>query len=196
MNDVLSCEEVEALARDLVTPAAVIDPSVRARALVHADGCPACGARLERERMLSARLAPLRIAEEQPPAALEGRLQRAFRARTKEPAARPPRRVIWFVGAGALAVAGLVAAVLLWPTPPPRPARPPFADRLSFGRVARVELSAEVAAHYGWPVLPDTPGARVAADVLIGEDGVARAVRLLPATFTTTPRTQPEENTP
>jgi hypothetical protein len=90
--------------------------------------------------------------------------------------------------------------LLLRPLPPPPtptpPSRPAFADRPSFGRVARVELSAEVAAHYGWPVLPDAPGGRVAADVLIGEDGVARAVRLLPATFTTEPRPRREENRP
>ena len=60
------------------------------------------------------------------------------------------------------------------------------------GHVAQVELGAEVAAHLGWPLLPELPGPpdrperRVRAEVLYGEDGLARAVRFLPASFTST----------
>lgn len=50
-------------------------------------------------------------------------------------------------------------------------------------RLARVEMAAEVAVYLGWPLGPEPPGARVQADILYGEDGVARAVRFLPATF-------------
>ena len=54
---------------------------------------------------------------------------------------------------------------------------------LEHGQVARVEIAQEVAAYLGWPLLPDVPGGRVQADILYGEDGTARAVRFLPATF-------------
>jgi hypothetical protein len=55
---------------------------------------------------------------------------------------------------------------------------------IEIGRIARVRLPTALAARFGWPLLPDAPDARVAADVLVGEDGTARALRFLPATFT------------
>jgi hypothetical protein len=55
---------------------------------------------------------------------------------------------------------------------------------IEIGRVTRVRMPTSIAARFGWPLLPDAPEARVAADVLVGEDGTARALRFLPATFT------------
>jgi hypothetical protein len=55
---------------------------------------------------------------------------------------------------------------------------------IEIGRVARVRLPTALAARFGWPLLPDAPDARVSADVLVGEDGTARALRFLPATYT------------
>ena len=71
-------------------------------------------------------------------------------------------------------------------------AGPPFvplgwdgADRpIEIGRITRVRMPTALAVRFGWPLLPDAPDARVAADVLVGEDGTARALRFLPATFT------------
>jgi hypothetical protein len=54
---------------------------------------------------------------------------------------------------------------------------------IELGRVARVQLPTSVAARFGWPLLPDDE-ARVSADVLVAEDGTARALRFLPATYT------------
>jgi hypothetical protein len=56
-----------------------------------------------------------------------------------------------------------------------------------FTHSARVELGAETAAYFGWPVAADLPRARIQADVLYGEDGVARGLRFLPASFRTPP---------
>ncbi len=71
-------------------------------------------------------------------------------------------------------------------------AGPPFvalgwdgADRpIELGRITRVHMPTALAVRFGWPLLPDAPDARIAADVLVGEDGTARALRFLPATFT------------
>jgi hypothetical protein len=64
---------------------------------------------------------------------------------------------------------------------------------LEGGRIARVELTADLAAYFGWPVSPDVPRARVQADVLYGEDGSARAIRFLPATFRSAPIEEEEQ---
>jgi hypothetical protein len=90
---------------------------------------------------------------------------------------------------------GSARPTLTGPTPAPSPARGGFrplglleAHRpLEAGRVARVELTGEIAAYFGWPLVPDLPRARVQADVLYGEDGSARALRFLPATFRSAP---------
>jgi hypothetical protein len=67
---------------------------------------------------------------------------------------------------------------------------------IEVGRIARVRMRAEVAAYFGWPLLPDVPDGRVSADVLVGEDGTARALRFLPATFTSVRPGPEEERTP
>jgi hypothetical protein len=59
-----------------------------------------------------------------------------------------------------------------------------------FTHTARVELGAETAAYFGWPVAADVPRARVQAEVLYGEDGVARGLRFLPASFRSLPLPQ------
>ena len=59
---------------------------------------------------------------------------------------------------------------------------------IEYGRITRVRLPTAIAARFGWPLLPDAPEALVAADVLVGEDGTARALRFLPATYTPTSR--------
>lgn len=59
---------------------------------------------------------------------------------------------------------------------------------IEYGQITRVRLPTAIAARFGWPLLPDAPEALVAADVLVGEDGTARALRFLPATYTPTSR--------
>ena len=72
----------------------------------------------------------------------------------------------------------------------PRPARPPAGDttfvmwpgardlpRFESGQLMRVELPAPVAASLG--LRPQQPSAFVQTDVLVGQDGYARAVRLV-----------------
>ena len=52
----------------------------------------------------------------------------------------------------------------------------PPSDR---GQVIRVSLSKSAMAYFGLPVPIEAPGQRVAADVLVTEDGLARAVRFV-----------------
>ena len=47
------------------------------------------------------------------------------------------------------------------------------------GHIVRVELPRTALASFGLPVNVETPGGRVRADVLLGEDGTARAIRFV-----------------
>ena len=47
------------------------------------------------------------------------------------------------------------------------------------GHLVRVELPRSALASFGLPVNAESPGGRVKADVLMGEDGVARAIRFV-----------------
>ena len=157
------------------------------------------------EQAVAARLQRLRgVAPPDPPPAIEARLRASLAARRRR------RSRVWLAGAGSAALAA--ACLGLWlrpadqPPPPAAPAaqldrsaarapRPPAGrfralaagDLTEFTHAARVELAAETAAYFGWPVAPDVPRARVQAEVLYGDDGVARGLRFLPASFTSLP---------
>jgi hypothetical protein len=47
------------------------------------------------------------------------------------------------------------------------------------GHLVRVELPRSALASFGLPVNAEAPGGRVKADVLMGQDGVARAIRFV-----------------
>ena len=163
----------------------------------------------ETQQALAARLARLRDATPtDPPAAIEARLRASL-------ATRRARRLRWrLAGVGAAALATAAAGLLLTPVKRPvsvvqapgnaapttqidRPAPGPgrfrplgAADGAVFTHSARVELAAETAAYFGWPVAADVPRARVQAEVLFGDDGVARGLRFLPASFRSLPLPQ------
>ncbi|HXU83710.1 MAG TPA: hypothetical protein VN914_20090 [Polyangia bacterium] len=145
------------------------------------------------DRELDRRLAALARAEaeaqapERVAAALRGQVARRRRR----------RRAPLVASAGA----ALVAAVwLVWPAaqppvlvlaPPARAARLPASflpigafTEIEQGRIVRVEVPAGLVVSFGWP-LPAEDDRPRAADVLLGEDGVARAIRFLPASFRT-----------
>jgi hypothetical protein len=142
---------------------------------------------------LDRRLAELARADagaEAPPrveAALKERLRRLRRARR------------WPALAGAGAAALGVALWLLAPgAAPPVVVRAPavgrlpasflpigtFPSDLEHGQIVRVEVPAGLVVSFGWPLPPEDDRPR-AADVLLGEDGVARAIRFLPASLRT-----------
>jgi hypothetical protein len=52
-------------------------------------------------------------------------------------------------------------------------------SQLDDGQVVRVELSRSVLQSFGFPVNAERAGERVKADVLLGHDGVARAIRFI-----------------
>jgi hypothetical protein len=138
---------------------------------------------------LDRRLAELARADagaEAPP-----RVEAALKARL-----RRLRRRVWPVLAGAGAAALGAALWLLVPGTEPPVVLQPAAARLpaSFlpigasqadlehGQIVRVEVPAGLVVSFGWP-LPAEDDRPRAADVLLGEDGVARAIRFLPASL-------------
>jgi hypothetical protein len=169
----------------------------------------------ETPQALPERLARLRDAPAPaPPAALEARLRASLAARRRRrtrsrlagvaaavlaaaavglwlrPAEPPRRRTFESVAASANAPTGHASPG--GPDDGPAATRGRFrplgpADGAPFTHTARIELAAETAAYFGWPVAPDVPRARVQAEVLFGDDGVARGLRFLPASFRSLP---------
>jgi hypothetical protein len=170
---------------------------------VHLAACPDCAARLASERTLSAGLRAL--AEATPgmrePEGMEHRLLAAFE-QTRRSRPRAGARGAWKAMAAmaamlAIAVAG---ATIAWhaserpfeaaggvsvPGPddasasefvpwPGAASLPPFES----GQLVRTELPASVLPLLGIRPARAAVGNRVVADVLVGQDGLARAVRL------------------
>jgi hypothetical protein len=171
------------------------DPRVDA----HVVECPSCAARLARERELTAALQGLSRAtgDGRPSPGLEGQLLAAFAARQQ--AERVARRGWRRQGIAAAAVLTVVAAGLFairddvqrprltggeaqaafesqfhpWPGAETLPA-------FESGQLVRMELPASVLPLLGIvPPMAVTTGT-VEADVLVGQDGLARAVRFAP----------------
>jgi len=168
-----------------------LEPS-RERALAgHLRSCPSCAARIETERAMSAALR--RLAVEQPESRVNeirlGRLLAAFDAHAAAP--QPPASRVKLVVELSLAASVLIVAGLSvgWKGDVPaagtsgksaatRPAPPMNADsafvvlpgadalpRFEHGEVIRVEIP--------------SPEGSIQADVLVGQDGLARAVRFV-----------------
>jgi len=108
------------------------------------------------------------------------------------------KRLSWTVAAAAIAAS--VAIVLSWDrrpnVPPPAPAAavsedaqaeqpfvpiPYVAPLAPYERaeVVRMELSVSVLIAAGFPMRAEDPGAKAEADVVVGQDGRAQAVRIL-----------------
>jgi hypothetical protein len=171
------------------------DPRVDA----HVVECPSCAARLARERELTAALQGLgrATADARPSPALEGQLLAAFAARHQ--ADRVTRRGWRRQGIAAAAVLTVVAAGLFAIRDDVQRARPnggdtqavfesefhpwPGADALpafESGQLVRMELPATVLPLLGIVPPMAVTTETVEADVLVGQDGLARAVRFAP----------------
>jgi hypothetical protein len=164
-----------------------LPPASRAEALAHAEGCAGCGDALAAERRLSQDLRALATADAdfEAPLALEARLRRALKARRRRDAAPARRMPSW-----AWPAAAAVAALAVW-TAVSRPSRPAQAAERAFRplpgvdledvdgyQVVRVELSRPALLRLGFAV-GDLEARAVAADVIVGQDGVARGIRLV-----------------
>jgi hypothetical protein len=152
-----------------------------ARALVvHIAECAECAGFLEEQRALSAVLQ--RLAAEEIPAASEtvARVMAEF-----DRAARTARhRVLGWFAAGAVAAAACLALLVT----PHRPAPPEASQFISIpytiplapeerATVVRMDIPVSALIAAGFQMSATDPGATMQADVLVSQDGRARAIR-------------------
>jgi len=127
------------------------------------------------------------------PDRVEQTLRRQFRAQHKGQQSGTAWWRFWGVAAAAATI--LLAVLVLRPTPePPQPAEvasreiatdyipigygTPLAPN-EFAQIIRVSVPRSDMARFGLPIQFDTGPERVTADVVLGEDGVARAIRFV-----------------
>jgi hypothetical protein len=167
-----------------------VDGGAREAALSHARECPRCAALLRDQQALSRGLRAMAADVEIPASAgLERRL--VERIREDRDARSEP---LWQTALKVAAAVILVAAALVgaWrdlnraqrPAPPPRApefvlwpgaaALPPFES----GELVRTELPVSALPVLGIEAPANPAASRVKADLLVGQDGLVRAVRL------------------
>jgi hypothetical protein len=123
------------------------------------------------------------FARPEAPAYVEEALLREFRR------AHSPRRRLGRAVSGAIAAALLFLCALSFTRPaPPRPeistrfyalpGNDPL-ERLDRGRLVRVRLPRPALRAFGFPMNEDRAFETVKADVILGEDGLARAIRFV-----------------
>jgi hypothetical protein len=192
----MNCQDFETLLVDLARQQPV-DAGLRERALVHIEVCAGCAARFASERALTAELRALAASLEaaQAPPGLEAALRAAFRGQRAKPA------VMWQWWRGAMPIAAsfviLVAGAvaLLRRAPAPELAQPAASQELTTEfiplvyenglfpaenvQIVRVKLPRIALVSFGLPINEDRAGEPVKADVLLGDDGVARAIRFV-----------------
>jgi len=162
----------------------------------HAASCAPCARLLADERGLSAALRGLAAADaarEAPPG-----LEETLRARLRTAPDRTPGRArrpgLALLAAAAVVLLAVALAVVRAPTPapgvPPRAARAPRPEReftpLVYGEpldgaealhLARVRVPRSALPSLGWGELEDGPP--LEAEVLVGQDGLARGIRFV-----------------
>ena len=197
----MSCDAFDGLAPELARGS--LPAGAEARAREHAAGCGPCGERLAAELRLSRSLGELAAAdaETEAPPALKARLRRELRGRRRD--ARSRRRLPAWAWPLAAAAAGLA----LWSALAKRPARAGDArvrdaefrplfygglDDVDSYQVVRVELSRSALLGLGYAVDAGFGARAVSADVVVGQDGVARGIRLVSSGSFTRPRGGPE----
>lgn len=199
----MNCREFEADVIDLAR-GVELDAPARTRVESHLQSCDRCAALLARERQLSTALKE--VSESAPPSpravAIEQELLSAFAARTPEAAhgrAGSRSAVGWLQARPWLAAAAVIVfAVAAWQVVgrwhssgiqvpaaaaeemtfvalPTAVGLPP----LESGRVVRVALPAASLPAYGFDVAPTSADSLVEADLLVGQDDVARAIRFV-----------------
>jgi hypothetical protein len=205
----MTCGELEL---DLMELARGRPPAAaRAAAEAHIDTCARCAARLAAERTVSQALAGLadRHAGDGAAPQIEARLFEAFVEEVGP--RRAPARVVrirrqaWRTAAGVALAAGI--GVVAWTV-----IRTPIMEDVRFSDAARPPaLEAEAAEFVAWPLAPPLsalergdivrvpvpaamlpalgiapvsvgPGETLEADVIVGQDGVPRAVRIVRST--------------
>ena len=167
----------------------------------HLEVCSTCAARLQRERELTSGLKALAglAADARPPVEMEQRLLDAFAVmHTRASRTRTYSRV-WRAAAAVLLVATGLATWMASRVPPDLSSgggqREASAGRgalddfmalpvasglpaLESGVIVRIELPVAALPRYG-VAIPDTPKREVQADLLVGQDGQPRAIRVI-----------------
>jgi hypothetical protein len=160
----------------------------------HAAACGSCAELLFEQHALTAALRAVAEHDEalQPSPALEARLRAAVRARA--PRRLPRRPLLASLAAAVLLAMGLVAASLRRDTPVPAPRAAAVEDDaaeefapLVYGEplegadalhLTRVRVPRSALSSFGWRG-PVDDGPPVDAEVLVGQDGVARGIRFV-----------------
>lgn len=200
------------MARGMPLPAAT-----EAVVASHLQVCGACTGRLQRERELTRgfRAIAQQTASRGPAAEMEARLLDAFAHLHRQPSGKRTVSRTWLAAAAALllvAAAGVWAAATLnragrigTSTADARPARE-FLDGFVFlpvaaglpplesGLIVRVEVPVSALPKYGVEVISDSSKSRIQADLLVGQDGQPRAIRIVSgdaAAEFTGPRSRP-----
>jgi hypothetical protein len=175
-------------------------------ALAHVERCVRCAARLEDERAVTSALRTFaaRTAGAEAPPRIEAALRRALHEPEEEggpPKTSAARAIELLLLAAAAAI---VAAIVVVPPPVERfhesaPATTPLAlpqgtdenadfVALRYGedlrdldslQVVSIELPPTALAALGWPAGDGGPAGWVTAEVIVGHDGVARAIRFV-----------------
>ncbi len=139
---------------------------------------------MENVRAALRSLAEREFGYEETPARIEAALVKEFRLRRANRAGRG--RVVW----GAIAAALLLLSAYSF-TRTPVPVRPEVAtgffaipgndpfERLDHGRLVRVRLPRSSLRAFGLPMNEERALEMVKADVVLGEDGLARAIRFV-----------------
>jgi hypothetical protein len=170
----MKCKQIRATAIEQVRAGfAIFDP--------HFTTCAECARFLQGQLALNAAFEA--VSREVPaPADLEDQLLTAFDA-----ASRPPlRRFRWWIPAAALAASLAIAAVAIHRSVPAISAEPfieiPYIAPLApYERtsIVRMDVPASALIAAGFDVHSPDTGAAFTADVLFGQDGRARAIRLV-----------------
>ena len=202
----MNCTEFEQIVTDLVCGSREQNSGRDAR--VHARECDRCRRRLAEEQTLTRTLAEFAVSfeTEAPPPQMEEALLAAFRQTTLKAISQShrttPARKCWPIQAVAASALAAIALAVLWTAPEPRSNLPtlgtaelapdtamvadflplPYTgpiDPWEHGRVVRVRLPSSVLIHFGLPVSTIASSHLVDANVLLGEDGMARGVALV-----------------
>jgi predicted anti-sigma-YlaC factor YlaD len=183
----MGCEEIQVVLDESVRGGAVDAEATRA-ALAHAEECGACREYLASCRSLQAALAAWAAEEANlgAPPRVEKALRAAFRQQARSGWRRPLAVWIGVAAAAAVAAVAIVPRLGMTPSAARTPAvaetvvtAPLFADPLEegeAGEVVRVSLPASALHAMGVDVADESLGDTVEADVVLGADGVARAV--------------------
>jgi hypothetical protein len=197
----MTCVQAQPILDDLARKA-ILDKDLEREALAHVESCAGCASYLQAREALTRALGALAEADldREAPPRVEATLRAAF-WNGREPARVAPATPV-LIGLGAAAV--LVVAALMSPprTPsaglpaasgavPPEEARGPAADGAfvtlpnadpltegESGEVMRVSLPISALADLGLSTADENTVQTVEADVLLGEDGLPRALRL------------------